>query len=278
VGGFTRQERLGIALKPGKCKLCLEEEPLCESHLVPGAIYKYCWEGDLPPLRFTADEIGHSDEELTAHLLCRKCENLLNRDGENWLAPKLATVKGSFPLYDLLVKEKPDIVHSLYLGYACARNKDIAFRKITNFAAGVFWKASVHPWHKDRTGPRIELGGYREEFRLFLVHKGKFPQHATLSVTIAPPSKALISFNSPDERSKTPFHQYVFNIPGISFDLAVGKRIPDELRRMCFATSPMHYALVADLSPQIRRAVRLGTQKARNVEKATPTLPPRKER
>ena len=265
-------------MKRGFCKLCVEEKPLCESHLVPAAIYKYCWEGDLAPLRFTPDEIGHTDEELTAYLLCQKCEDLLNRDGENWLAPKLATVAGSFPLYDLLAKNKPDIVDPHFLGYACGRNKDIGFRKITNFAIGVFWKASVYSWGAKRIGPRIELGEYREAFRLFLIHKGKFPQHAALSVTFAPPEKAVIAFNVPDLRSKAPCHQYVFNIPGISFVLAVGKKIPPELRRMCFATNPLHYALVADLSHRIKRAVSLGTRKAITVEKVTPTLPPRKQR
>jgi hypothetical protein len=266
-------------VKHGKCKLCLLDKPLCESHLVPAAIYKYCWEGDLAPLRFTVDEIGHSDEELTAYLLCQKCEDRLNRDGENWLAPKLARIGGSFPLYDLIVKEKPDIVQEpLFSGYACGRNKKVAFRKITNFAIGVFWKASVHSWHAKRIGPRIDLGEYREAFRLFLMRKGKFPEHAALSVTISPPDKALISFNIPDLRGRTPCHQYVFNIPGVSFVLSVGKRVPAELRRMCFATNPLHYALVADLSHRIRRAVTLGTQKAKTVEKATPTLPPRKQR
>jgi len=44
---------------------------------------------------------------------------------------------------------------------------------------------------------------------------------------------------------------------------------------MCFASNPLHYALVADLSRRIKRAVTLGTRKAKTVEKATATLPPR---
>jgi len=60
-----------------------------------------------------AKEIGHSDEELAAYLLCSKCENLLNRDGETWLVPKLATAEQSFPFYDLLVQGQPDVVEPI---------------------------------------------------------------------------------------------------------------------------------------------------------------------
>src|SRR5579863_4792375 len=133
-------------MKTGKCKLCLFDKPLCMSHLVPSRLYRYCESRGLPPLRFTAKEVGPVTEELKARLLCSECENLLNRDGENWLVPKLATLEGSFPFYDLLVKGQPDVLQRDFIAYACVRNRHIAFRKLANFVAGVFWKSSVHSW------------------------------------------------------------------------------------------------------------------------------------
>ena len=98
------------------------------SHLVPSRLYRYCESRGVPPLRFTAQEVGPTTEELKARLLCSQCENLLNRDGENWLVPKLATLDGSFPFYDLLVKGQPDVHDPGFTAYACTRHCRIALR------------------------------------------------------------------------------------------------------------------------------------------------------
>jgi|SRR5882724_4235406 len=263
---------------PGVCKLCQEKKMLCRSHLVPARLYKYCRAGELAPIRFTAKEIGHSDEELAAYLLCSKCENLLNRDGETWLVPKLATAEQSFPFYDLLVQGQPDVVEPDFIAYACSRNKHIGFRKLTNFAVGVFWKASVHPWRGGRTTPQIELGDYREQFRQFLTHKSKFPDHACLSVLIASPGKAVIGFNLPELRRKQPYHQYLFHIPGMVFILAVGKRINAAQKEMCFYSSPLHPIIVGDLSRGILMTLARASRNAIRTSQAAPFLPPRQQK
>jgi hypothetical protein len=180
-------------LKLGICKLCLLEKPLCDSHLVPAALYKYCRAGENAPLRITVSEVGSTEEQVSTHLLCSKCENKLNRDGENWLVPKLATLGGSFPFYDLLVKEPPDYVQPDFIGYSCARNKHIGFRKLTNFLLGVFWKASVHSWRQSATRPLIDLGRYQEPLRLYLNRL----QHSRNSATKAFPS-ILVSYSRND--------------------------------------------------------------------------------
>ena len=78
---------------------------LCDSHLAPAGLYRYCKAKDLGPVRMTATEITVTNIEVTAPLLCQECEDRLNRDGENWLLPKLATIDQKFPFYDLVAAE-----------------------------------------------------------------------------------------------------------------------------------------------------------------------------
>jgi hypothetical protein len=263
----------------GTCPLCLKDKPICFSHLIPEAMYKYTWQGDRPPMIYTSKEVGSTEEQLTAYLLCQECENRLNKDGENWLLPKLAHYGGPFPFYEIVTKRcRRDIVHDFATFYACGDNQDIAFRKLANFVIGVFWKASVHPWGADRKTPRIHLGPYQERFRLFLDHKATFPSNTNLQVVVAPPEKALVCFDIPSTRHEKPFHQYVFNIPGMTFLLAVGKGIQPEWKEMCFYTNKLHPVMVADLSGQIMKGVQRYSRNAARVDRASPVGPPRKKK
>jgi len=249
-------------VKHGKCKLCLLEKPLCDSHLAPAGLYKYCKAAQLGPVRMTAEEISVANEEVTTYLLCEQCEQRLNRDGENWLLPKLATIEKKFPFYDMLTEVAPDTSEDGSAAYACSRNRKIGFRKLTNFAVGVFWKASVHSWRKNKSGPMIQLGKYGEEFRRFLVGKGRFPKHATLVVGVSPPENAVIGFMMPHFRGVSTCHQFVFYVPGIIFVLQVGKQISDYERQLCFYSAPLHPIIVADLAKDIYGLVGRHTAKA----------------
>ena len=133
--------------------------------LARAGLYRYCKAAELEPVRMTAEEIAVADDELTTYLLCEGCEPRLNRDGENWLLPKLATIEKKFPFYDIVTAVAPDTSEDGVAANACARNPEIGFRKLTNFAVGVFWKASVHSWKKGKSAPMIQLGKYGEEFR-----------------------------------------------------------------------------------------------------------------
>ena len=97
----------------------------------------------------------------------------------------------------------------------------------------------------------IQLGKYGEEFRRFLVGKGRFPKHATLVVGVSPPENAVIGFMMPHFRGVSMCHQFVFYVPGIIFVLQVGKQISDYEPQLCFYSDPLHPIIVADLAKDI---------------------------
>jgi hypothetical protein len=68
----------------------------------------------------------------------------------------------------MLVKCPPDVVEGDSALFAAAKNPDIDVAKLTHFAMGIFWKASVHSWSKEKTDPPVDLGKYGERVRRFL--------------------------------------------------------------------------------------------------------------
>ncbi len=70
---------------------------------MPSATYDYCRKGDFKPIYVGRGVLIPSDRELQDYLLCRDCEAILNRGGEDWILDKLATYEREFPLYDILI-------------------------------------------------------------------------------------------------------------------------------------------------------------------------------
>lgn len=190
----------------GTCKYCRRSgKELAESHLVPAAIYDLC-EVNGEFVKTTEKSVGFTGRHLKHPLLCGPCDGSLSVGGEDYTIPLLADEHGNFPLYDLLVKVPPDCAEADFEGYAVGRNPRIDVQRITHFALGVFWKASVHSWRKNETDNWIELGPYREEIRKFLRGEGPFPKYVALTLGIIPKPVKQISFCLPYRGSKDTCH------------------------------------------------------------------------
>lgn len=114
-------------------------------------------------MRVANDAVMLTDHQVQDYLLCLDCEDILNKGGETWVNPKLATIKASFPLYDLLMKVAPAFQDEKGGVYWAAQNPDIDVEKLTHFAMGIFWKGAVHAWRIGREKIRIDLGPYAKE-------------------------------------------------------------------------------------------------------------------
>jgi hypothetical protein len=144
-----------------KCPMCLEMKDVMSSHLIPAALYDYCRAGDERPVRIGDGVVMQTDRQVQAPLLCSSCEQVLNRGGETWANSKFARLGGNFPLYEMITAVTP-VVPNLY---PTASNPLIDREKLTHFALGIFWKASVHSWRgRDKT-PLIGLGPYSDSIR-----------------------------------------------------------------------------------------------------------------
>lgn len=227
------------------CPMCLEEKQLIRSHLMSSALYDLCDAPDSDPVLVTSEVMMQTGRELKDYLLCQPCDNQLSEQGEKWLLPRLATMHGNFPLYDLIQKLPPDGADGDSALYLTARNSHIETDKILHYAMGMFFKAAVHPWRGGRTDPLINLGKYTEAVRKFVKDGGPFPKNMALVVGISPPPVHEIMITPPYRGQATDMHNFVLGIPGMQFVLLVGRGVSAQTKQTCFAPSPLRPLLVS---------------------------------
>lgn len=229
-------------MKTGPCPGCLKVKPLVSSHLVSRAVYDYLRTSDLHPIVVASGKVRATSDQLQAELLCVDCERMLNDGGEKWMLGKFCTVDRKFPLYDLVHQQAPIDKYSDGETFATSTNSDIDVQKITHFALGVFWKASLHAWEFGQ----ISLGPYEAAIRTWLRGETAFPQDIALNVSLSRPTEAQIIMNPPYQTTKTPCQTYLFHVPGVLFRLSVGKQISLAEKTLCFYASAQNFVVVSD--------------------------------
>jgi hypothetical protein len=109
---------------------------------------------------------------------------------------------------------------------------------------GIFWKASVHSWKKEKGDPRIKLGPYSDVIRRYLLGETEFPEHVALVVNVSPPERAPLLFTDPVTGEDK--HSHFVYVPGIQFCLMVGRTHTEEIKAHCFAKHPDHPIMIWD--------------------------------
>jgi hypothetical protein len=243
-----------VPRRSGICKLCLVDKPLASSHLIPAGVYKYIRKGEHRPIRVGGGIVLPTDDQTQTYLLCDDCENILSHGGEAWVVGKLLTLEKKFPLYNLLTQRKPNFDIDGILIYCAAQNPQLKPAKLTHFALGIFWKASVHSWGLTETDSLIELGPYSEKIRLWLRSEGSFPEHVYPVAIVSRPQTTQPNACLPFEQTRDQhegdegtlsWRSFRFQVPGLSFVLNIGKTVDQGIRALSLHTPP-HPINVAD--------------------------------
>lgn len=224
----------------GTCKLCLRRRTLRKSHLIPAGVYRECSEPSLPnpnPTISTSRALFQSSKQLWNHVLCSDCERRLDKSGEDYSLRQMAHRDGRFPLLDQLTTTPPDSVTGDLALYFGSRRPEIKIAKLGYFAMSVFWRAAAHNWDQDIR--QLGLGPAEEEIRKFLMSEDEYPTSTTLFAKLSP-RPALMASYTPVQVSSGAVNDYRFYIPGIEFELWVGRPMPSRLRRYCTYSSPHH--------------------------------------
>lgn len=121
------------------------------------------------------------------------------------------------------------------------------------FGASVFWRASAGSFrNSEAPGSLISLGTYEEDFRRFLLGQGEFSQNSAIWIAISnTPSPAPV-MNFPISQRVNSYYQHIFEIPGMSFLLFVGKQLTKYIREFCAARSPERIIYFTDIDSLIR--------------------------
>jgi hypothetical protein len=236
----------------GICRLCLKERDLCESHVIPKALYPTKNQKSATITRETATP-GRSPH-VKEHLLCRDCETKFTRNGESdvlkWLAPKVK----NFPLADrlnvALPRERfPDV--SRFAAY----DLGLDAKKFAYFAVSVIWRAAVHAWtlpDGTKTSP-LDLGSHEDIIRTYLLGETDFP-HDVMAVIVLvcsdPEARQLWIIPCQDEEANC--QNYRFIARGVLFRVMVGPNIPQFFRdESCL--SPRECIQYGDCSRRVKK-------------------------
>lgn len=188
-----------------------------------------------------------TSQQLTAHLLCRDCEQLINKHGESWVLRNCYRGTGKFLLRDKLINATPlfSRLGECYLGTKSIHSIDI--NKIVYFAASMFWRSSIHKWKDRSKAINIRLGKrYEEEFRQFLLGAANFPKNAVIAVSISTSNEPLIGVPVPHGGKLGKYYYYNCIIPGIIFDLFLGGELPEIARVGCIYHSEENVICLTD--------------------------------
>jgi hypothetical protein len=253
-----------------ECPLCNQTKDLVSSHLMPAALYDYCRPPGGNPVAFNTRLVIESSRQMQYPLLCRGCEDILNKGGEGWILPLFARLDGTFPFHDLLTQIPPAVADGDAKVYATAQNPEIDAAKLTHFAMGIFWKAAVHSWRAGETEPLIDLGAYAEPIRKYLFSEGPFPAEMLLMIGVLPKPVKHIAFNAPYQGSSVQWRNFLFYVLGIEFTLLAGNALTKDQFTASFTGNLGQPILLFNFAPSVQDIavdVMNKAHKAKNVGK-----------
>ena len=246
----------------GICKLCRKLRPLCDSHLMPAALFRKSRTPDheppdplvvLPGRRF------QTSEQAKDYVFCYDCEQRLSKQGENYVMRLVGNDVG-FPLLETLkAAQGRSILGQDVLGYTVAATPSIDRDQLAYYALSVFWRASVHVWTWLGTTLTIDLGrDYNEGLRQYLLGLKPIPSNISLWACACEDRRTQQVSHFPSSEFNRQFRQYSSVSRGILFFLMVGKAVPERVREMCCVTSKDKWIFVFDCEEAtVRRATAL---------------------
>jgi hypothetical protein len=238
----------------GICKLCLQDAPLCDSHMLPAALYRLLRSQTIKPsdpLLITDKVTLTSSRQPSAYLLCVQCEDRFRTGGEEWMMQRCYRGGAKFLLRDSVLGSQ--LLDDGEMGrlYSVKESQDVSVEHLAFFAASVFWRASIHNW---RFGPRIErifLGPYQESLRRYLLGQEPFPLNAAIWVWVSNYDKPSRAISFPHSLRTWDCYAHVFDIPGVRFTMLVGKVLPEIGHRLCILQGSEKIILVSSAPDDI---------------------------
>lgn len=220
----------------GQCGLCHERRHLRESHLLPAALYKMARDPSYKnpnPVVVAGGRAVATSRQVAERFLCQECEQRFSDHGERYILSQCARPTGEFRVRELLERAVPLGELPKVRMYDADSLLGTHASDYLYFAASVFWRASARAWRENGPRERFSLGSqYDEQFRLYLLDRADFPQNGRLFVHVWSDTisgDAAIGFTTiaPCTSKVDGERRHKFCIPGITFILFLGGRVPE---------------------------------------------------
>jgi len=200
-----------------KCALCLRDEKLCDSHIIPEFLYATLYDEKHRFQAITVDPLKrdrHHQKGIREKLLCVKCEQLLS-EFESYVSKLLNGGVG------LLVRREENRLHL----------SDLDYRLLKLFQLSVLWRASVSSLSEFA---QVKLGPHEEAIRLMLLagNAGSADEYGCIMSLVMHESIPLTALVVPPTWARFGGHRaYCFVFGGMVFVYVVTRtKLPAALR------------------------------------------------
>lgn len=233
----------------GFCGLCKQRRKLCDSHLMPEAAHGYLRYGsdgtksDKAPFKIDDTSVRRDFRQIKKPFLCSECETRFNGGGESYVLENCFRKPGHFPLEQRL---RNALNRTPWPGGWIVYAEDfpkprLQWERLAYFAVSIFWRAGVTEWSVNNNRISVPLPSrYEQELREYLLGK-PFPEQAVVSVAVTTrPDPIAHAMHTPICDEVGNYNHYRVAIPGMLFDMLIGKELPSEWRPNCVVRGHRH--------------------------------------
>ncbi len=222
-----------------ECKLCLQQKVLQDSHYLSAGLYRIARKRGGPEVRTPKIILG-SDRQIHEYLLCRDCEQLFSRNGEDYVLRLVKQSEVDFPLLTKLNQHMP-IAEGPNNGSAFSGSElGIDSGKLGYYALSMFWRGSVHTWKTlgEQTTSVYLAPKDQEAIRRFLLGESGWPPGIVMQVTACTDLISQDNVLAPVKWENQAYVGCLMVVFGIHFDLVCG--VPPGSRdwNLCCVNSP----------------------------------------
>ena len=237
----------------GICKLCRKRKLLCKSHYFGRAIHNLCKEDGEDAVMMTPKVVMATQRQLWAHLLCRHCEERLNKFGETSVLKLLDNGSG-FPLLERMRKgialkdERGTLTFS-------GKAMEVDTNAIAHFGLGILWKGGVHKWPTvEKQTTSVTLGPFKEAIRKYLLGIGGFPLDVYVLVGVCEDKGSRGMVFAPSLMNGSKNRTFSILIRGIWFHIITDKNTSAGTKELCCAQSKLRVLHMEDCNERFLHA------------------------
>ncbi len=237
----------------GICKLCLQDRELQKSHYLPKALYRLCRSDGKNPIIATSTVVEFSQKQMWKPLLCKECEDLLNKRGEKYTL-EMVHRGDRFSLLER-IKLATQIGQNGNVPFYSGLQLGIETEKLGYFALSLAWRGAQGPWQTiEGHTTEVSLGQFEEPIRQYLCGDSGWPANTVVIATtctdfgsknwITPPW--LISADVSGDN----FMRIELLVRGIWFWVLIGQ-IPEQIAAWYCVNSPQQIIFLRDCEDQL---------------------------
>lgn len=225
----------------GKCAVCLETKELQDSHFISKALYRIARKRGGAVVKTPQLFLG-TDAQVRDRLLCRDCEQLFSKNGEDYVMRLVKQDAGVFPLLEMLSKQTPIATGPNNGDVFSAPEVGIDVGKIAYYGLSMFWRAAVHVWTslKGQTISSNLAQDHLEAIRRYLHGEVGWPAEIVLQVTVCTDSISQDTVQAPTDWENDKYKGASMVVFGIFFMLVSGVTPGDREWIKCCMTAPKY--------------------------------------